>query len=183
MFKLFKSYSPQATQKIGNSLAKSIIKTGPGEKALVFALMGDLGSGKTTFLQGFAKGLGIKERILSPTFVIIKRFTLAYSGRSYDKETHSSFREFYHLDCYRIQKLKDILGLGFQEIISDPRNIIVVEWADRVRKLLPPRTVWVRFETAKKNERTISIKAAASVSGAIFGDLIHRDTIKTWQKR
>ncbi len=133
--------SAKETKRFGEFLAKKILRTKLRKKALVIGLEGDLGGGKTTFLQGFAKGLGIQEKITSPTFVIIKRF-----GR------------FYHIDCYRIQKPKEILDLGFKKIISDPRNIVAVEWADKVRKIIPKSTIWLKFEFINKKTRKIVLK-------------------------
>ncbi len=114
----------------------------------MIGLKGNLGGGKTTFLQGFARGLGIREKILSPTFVIVKRF----------KIKDLRFKNFYHIDCYRINNLKEILDLGLKKIISDPKNIIVIEWADRIKKLIPETGTWVEFELVNKNIRKIMIK-------------------------
>ncbi len=139
--------NPTQTKKIGEILAKEILKTHVGGKALVLGLEGDLGGGKTTFLQGFAKGLEIKEKILSPTFIIMRRFPPAGEAR----------KNFYHFDCYRIQKPKDILDLGFKEIINNPKNIVAIEWADRVRPLLPKNRILIQFGIVGKNKRKISI--------------------------
>lgn len=125
------------TKKIGECLAKRILnKKRRGRKAQVLALQGELGGGKTTFLQGFARGLGIKEKVLSPTFVILKKF----------KISNENFNFFYHIDCYRIKKPKEILSLGFKKITSDPQNIVAVEWADHIQKVLPPKTILITFE-------------------------------------
>lgn len=132
--------SSAQTKKLGKKLAEEILKQKPEKKAFVIGLAGELGSGKTTFLQGFAKGLGIKEKILSPTFVIIKRFN-----------------KFYHIDCYRIKKPKELLDLGFKEIISNPKNIIAVEWADKIKKILPQNTLWLNFEFINEKKRKITI--------------------------
>ena len=141
--------SPFQTKKIGEALAKKIIKEGPkGKHSQVLALSGELGGGKTTFLQGFAKGLGIKKRILSPTFVIMKSFKLY----------RASFNNFYHLDCYRIKKAKELLALGVDKIISDSKNIIAIEWSERVQKLLPKNTRLITFKFYNKKEREITIK-------------------------
>jgi tRNA threonylcarbamoyladenosine biosynthesis protein TsaE len=136
------------TKNRGRELAKKILKERIATKARVLALRGDLGGGKTTFLQGFAKGLGIKQKILSPTFVILKKFRIK----------HSSFNFFYHIDCYRIKKPKEILDLGFKKIIADPKNIIAVEWSDRMQKLLPQNTIFISFEFYNKNKRKIKIQ-------------------------
>lgn len=131
------------TKKLGEKFAKEIIKKPFQKKAFIIGLEGELGGGKTTFLQGFAKGLGIKDKILSPTFVILKRFRIKH-------------KNFYHIDCYRIQKPKELLDLGFKEIISNPKNIVVIEWADRIRKIMPKDTIWIGFEFIDENTRKIT---------------------------
>lgn len=136
------------TKKLGKILAKEILKAGLSKKAKVLGLIGDLGGGKTTFLQGFAKGLGIKNKILSPTFVILKKFQV--SG--------FNFHYFFHIDCYRIQKEKELLDLRFKEIIQDPKNIIAIEWADRIRKILPKNTLILKFKFINKNKRKIVVE-------------------------
>jgi tRNA threonylcarbamoyladenosine biosynthesis protein TsaE len=139
------TYSAGQTRKRGKDFAKNIF---PEEKALLIGLKGDLGGGKTTFLQGFAKGLGIKERVLSPTFVIMRKF----------KIQNSKFKYFYHIDCYRIKDSGEILALGFNKIISDPQNIIAIEWAGRIKKILPRNTLMLEFEFIDKNTRKITVK-------------------------
>jgi tRNA threonylcarbamoyladenosine biosynthesis protein TsaE len=148
MKKIFFTKTPYQTKKLAQILAKRILKIKSLKKALVLALIGELGSGKTTFLQGFAKGLEIKEKILSPTFVILKKFSIF----------NFPFSNFYHLDCYRIKKEKEILDLGFKKIISDPKNIVVIEWADRICKILPKDSIVLKFELKNKKERKITLK-------------------------
>ena len=145
--------SSSQTKKIGKILAKEFLKTFT-KTALVLGLIGDLGGGKTTFLQGFAKGLGIKEKILSPSFVIIKKFKISADSCS----NSCKFASFYHIDCYRIKKPKEILDLGFREIVSTPQNIVAIEWADRIRKILPKGTLILKYQFANKNERKIMLK-------------------------
>ncbi|MCK4473942.1 tRNA (adenosine(37)-N6)-threonylcarbamoyltransferase complex ATPase subunit type 1 TsaE [Candidatus Parcubacteria bacterium] len=140
MKKEYLTISPLQTKKIGEILAKEILKTKPLKTGFVIGLKGNLGGGKTTFLQGFAKGLGIKEKITSPTFVIMK-----------------NYKNFYHIDCYRIYKPKEILDLGFKKIISNPKNIVAIEWAERIKKILPKNTIWLTFEFIDKNKRKIMI--------------------------
>lgn len=148
MVKSFLTKNPSQTKKLGEILAKEILKTSPQKMAFVIGLEGDLGGGKTTFLQGFAKGLGIKEKILSPSFVIMKRF----------EAEDVRFKDFYHIDCYRIKKPKEILDLGFKEIISNSKNIVAVEWAERIRKIMPKGTIWIKFEFLDEKKRKIMIK-------------------------
>ena len=133
--------SPIQTKKMGEILAKEILRAQHSKRARIIGLVGDLGGGKTTFLQGFARGLGIKEKITSPTFVIMKRF-----------------RNFYHIDCYRIKKPKELLDLGFKKIISDPQNIVAIEWADRIKKILPRGTIWINFEFIDSKTRKIVVE-------------------------
>ena len=144
------STSSSQTKQIGENLARKKLRV-LEKKALVVSLEGDLGGGKTTFLQGFARGLGIKKRILSPTFVLMKKFKIP-------KKSPSKFQYFYHIDCYRIKEPKEILALGFEKIISDPGNIVAIEWADRIKKILPKGRVIIKFRFINQNSREIIIK-------------------------
>ncbi|MBI2042516.1 MAG: tRNA (adenosine(37)-N6)-threonylcarbamoyltransferase complex ATPase subunit type 1 TsaE [Candidatus Nealsonbacteria bacterium] len=137
------------TKQVGRALAREIIREGRGEKAAVIALVGDLGGGKTTFTQGLAAGLGVKEKVLSPTFVILKSFNA--------RKNSSPFERLYHIDCYRIGKAKDIAELGFDEIIGKPENIVVVEWADKIKELLPKTSLFILFEFIDSKTRKIKI--------------------------
>ncbi len=151
----FFTSAPHQTKKAGEILAKEILNTALGKKALVLALVGDLGGGKTTFIQGLARGLGIKEKILSPTFIIMRKFLISHNLPLRTVQ----FLNFYHLDCYRIEKAKDVLDLGFKEIVSDPQNIVAIEWADRIKKIIPRGTIWVNFEFVDKNKRKIVVES------------------------
>ena len=160
------------TQKLGEELAKKILmgvacgQDFGAPKAVVLGLRGNLGGGKTTFLQGFAEGLGIKEKILSPTFVILKHFRIPAEAKSY-KLKAISFTDFYHFDCYRINKPEEILELGFKEIISNPKNIVAIEWSEKIsapgglasggKNLLPKNTIFIDFKFIDKNKREIKI--------------------------
>ncbi|MBU3934673.1 tRNA (adenosine(37)-N6)-threonylcarbamoyltransferase complex ATPase subunit type 1 TsaE [Patescibacteria group bacterium] len=148
----FKNYSNSVgqTRKMGKIFAEKIIKKPLFEKAVIIGLVGDLGSGKTAFLQGFAKGLGIKEKVLSPTFLIIKRFPL-------NNKKIKKWDNFYHIDCYRIEDLEELLQLNFEKIIQNPKNIIAVEWADKIRKKIPLGSVFINFTFIDKNKRKISV--------------------------
>ncbi|MEA3344419.1 MAG: tRNA (adenosine(37)-N6)-threonylcarbamoyltransferase complex ATPase subunit type 1 TsaE [Patescibacteria group bacterium] len=143
------------TKKMGKMLAEEILKSKESKKhAFVICLKGDLGSGKTTFLQGFAKGLSIREKILSPTFVIMKKFKIPKR-----KNVHGSrfpAHSLYHFDCYRIGKPKEILELGFEKIISCSNNIVAIEWPEKINKLLPKNTLMLKFEFLDENTRKIT---------------------------
>ena len=140
--------SSQETKKVGIDLAKAIKEGRVSSKsALVVAFEGDLGSGKTTFIQGLATGLGVKENVLSPTFVIQKDFPLALKN----------YKNFYHIDAYRLKNPEELLELGFEDLIKNPENIIVIEWADKIKKILPKNIVRTNFENLGENKRKIII--------------------------
>jgi len=128
--------SARETKELAAALAKEALLL-HRKGAVVFALQGELGSGKTTFTQGFARALGIKERILSPTFVLMKIYQIPQAQAK-------RFRHFVHVDAYRIGS-KDLRHLGFEQFIKDEDAIVTVEWADRIKKLLPPEAVRIRF--------------------------------------
>jgi len=154
MKKQYLTASPSQTKKLGETLAREILKTKPKKIAQILGLEGGLGGGKTTFLQGFARGLGIKQKILSPTFIIMRKIEvkpLPCGGLT----SATSIKTFYHIDCYRIKKPKEILDLGFKEIISNPQNIVVVEWADKIKKILPKNSLILKFKFVNKNSRKI----------------------------
>ena len=154
------SKSTSQTRAIGAVLAKKIFKiNGKNKKAFVLALEGDLGGGKTTFLQGFARGLKVKEKILSPTFVIFKRFQIPQgkTGKNPKKQPKQGFKFLCHLDCYRIKNAKEILDVGFKRTITDPNNIVAIEWADRISKFVPPDSSTLRFYFIDNHTRRIKL--------------------------
>lgn len=130
------------TSKIAKEILSGFFKK---DSALVLALIGDLGGGKTTFTKELAKHLGVKETVLSPTFVIYNRYDIP--GKRFDN--------LYHFDCYRIQNSKEIKELGFDEVISNKKNIVVIEWADIIKDILPKDTIYIYFEFVDKNKRKI----------------------------
>ena len=157
--KTYLTNGPSQTKKLGEAWAKEISRGWLKDVALSVGLEGDLGGGKTTFLQGFAKGLGIKEKILSPTFVIMKKFQIPnYKSQTNSKFKIPKFKNFYHIDCYRIKNPKELLDLRFKEIISNPQNIVAIEWAEKVKKILPQRVLAVRFDFIDKNKRRITFE-------------------------
>lgn len=138
------------TQKKAKKLAKQCLKL-KSKHAIVIGLVGDLGSGKTTFIQGFAKALGIKERVISPTFVILKIYKIKSVGE------YKKIKHLIHVDAYRIFKAKEMIDLGWKEMMKNPENIIIVEWADKIKKLLPKKYIQINFKHKEKNKRVIKI--------------------------
>ena len=112
----------------------------------VIALTGELGAGKTTFTQGFAEGLGIKDKIISPTFVLMRIHKIPKSEKT-----------LYHIDLYRLEGREQFLGLGLEEIINDPNNIILIEWAEKAKDLLPKNTTWINIVQEGENSRKITV--------------------------
>ena len=138
----------QETKKLAKILALEVVKTKKNKGALIFGLVGDLGSGKTTFIQGFMRGLGIKKRITSPSFLIMRSYKLQAT----------SYKKIYHIDCYRLKKPKELLVLGLREIFSDPENVILIEWADKIKKILPKEVIYLKFKHNKlPNQRLIKL--------------------------
>jgi len=136
-YKAIKSSSPQETINLGKRLAKYLRK-----KDLV-CLFGDLGSGKTVFVKGIAEGLGIRNKdILSPSFVLIR-------------EHRTADIPFYHLDLYRLKSYREICSLGYEEYLY-PDGITVVEWADRIERLLPVNFLRVELLFEGERKRKIS---------------------------
>lgn len=137
-----------------NKLAQDLIKKWQKEPGpLIIALYGDLGSGKTTFTQFLAKALKIKEKILSPTFTIIKTFSLPRSQRMV-----SDFSALIHIDAYRIKSIKELLDLGLKEILTNKENIVVIEWAEKIGRYLPSNAKKIYFEVVGEKERKMIIK-------------------------
>tara|TARA_Y100000310_G_scaffold340409_1_gene436103 strand:+ start:5801 stop:6244 length:444 start_codon:yes stop_codon:yes gene_type:complete len=143
MEKSIQSNSTNETQRIAKELAAAVLESPQRTGAFVLALQGELGSGKTTFAQGFAKGFGIKDKILSPTFLIVKKYEIRNT------------RYFYHIDCYRLKAPKELLQLDWKEIVADPKNIVLVEWADRVRRVVPNDALWISFSHRGTEKRTV----------------------------
>ena len=128
------------TMQIAEKYAKSI------KSPCVISLVGDLGAGKTTFSKGFAKGMGVKEIVTSPTFTILNE----YKG---DK------MPLYHFDMYRLSSMEEAEGCGFLEYfdLSKLDGVVLVEWAENVKGLLPALHIEISFKKLDENKREISI--------------------------
>ncbi len=142
------------TRKVGQALAKKILDTKLEEKkisffrAQVIALVGELGAGKTTFTQGFLEGLHIQGHYTSPTFVIMKEYAVV------EKDNQEGIKKVFHLDAYRVTA-RDILDLGWEEIISNSQNVVIIEWADRIKEIIPVKAIWLNFSWLEENKRKI----------------------------
>jgi tRNA threonylcarbamoyladenosine biosynthesis protein TsaE len=156
----FEETQELARKFIGDILSMSQ-KTG---KTIILALEGDLGSGKTTFTQGLARGFGVKDNLASPTFVLIKEYKIRIVGKILRQKLHearkgllqgASFRSLFHIDCYRLNKPWQMQELGFEEIINNPQNIVVIEWPEKIAEILPEDAIKIKFEFIDENKRKI----------------------------
>lgn len=132
------------TQLAAKLLADELYR-GEHSRPAILALEGELGSGKTTFVQGFARALGVKEKVLSPTFVLLKIYALK----------KRRLRRLIHIDCYRVSSSKDLVHLGFRDLLRDKDAVILIEWADRVKKLIPQSAIWIRFHHSSRPHKRV----------------------------
>ena len=126
MTEVFETCSPMETLKIAERFGRE------AGRSAVYALSGDLGVGKTVFSKGFAKGLGVTETIVSPTFTILREYR---SGRL----------PLYHFDVYRIEEPEEMNEIGFREYIYGD-GVSLIEWADQIPELLPDSAVRITIE-------------------------------------
>jgi len=131
--------SPEQTQTLGEKIGLDLKKGKLKQRTLCF--FGDLGSGKTTFIQGLAKGWGVKRRITSPTFVFVKKYSPSFN----------------HVDLYRIEKEAETKGLGLEEMFADQQTLTAIEWAEKIKNLLPQKRIDFFFEYLSEKERKIII--------------------------
>lgn len=156
-------------------VAKNFLeKVKPKDTAVVVGLYGNLGAGKTAFTKAVARNFGIEDIITSPTFVIMKIYSIENKssrsvgfvgvgsletiGTQYSVLSTKYFKHLIHIDAYRLEKETELLNLGWEQIISDPQNIIFIEWPERVAGIVPEH-IKVRFDTLEDpNSREISIE-------------------------
>jgi tRNA threonylcarbamoyladenosine biosynthesis protein TsaE len=134
------------TEKETIEFAKELAKNLKGGE--IIGLIGDLGAGKTVFSKGLAKGLGIKDMITSPTYVVMK---------VYDVPKHQSIKKLCHIDAYRLGSENDIEAIGAPEYLERKDTVTIIEWPDKIKKILPDYTVVYNFQI-KNNSRIITLK-------------------------
>lgn len=168
--------SARETEKLGEKIGNKLIinhkqSLSLRDEPLIIALYGDLGSGKTTFMQGLAIGLGVKKRVLSPTFILMREYEIGdtrYAIRDMKNEepdtssvsritSPSHISRLYHVDLYRIKDEKDVESLGIEELWTDPKNVIAIEWPEKIEKILPEKRVNIHFEYVGEDKRKIII--------------------------
>ncbi len=164
------THSEKETIELGKKLARELHG---GE---VIALYGDLGSGKTTLVKGIAQGLGIKKIITSPTFILMNVYKItnyelpfghellstppsalraqALNGSSRPRgKAERRITNFVHIDCYRIHSAHDIENIGAQEYFGRKDSVVVVEWPEKIKSILPKRKLEITITSREKNKR------------------------------
>jgi len=131
------SQNPKETEQVGEILAK---KFSPGQ---VLAFTGGLGAGKTTFTRGLARGLGVESIVTSPTYTIVNEYPEADIP-------------LIHFDFYRLSTEEELFEIGWDEYLERDA-VLVVEWAERAKNLLPPDTIWVEIVPLDEHRREITI--------------------------
>lgn len=172
MRKEYITNSSSETQRLGQILAAELLaQETPG--AQVLCLEGNLGAGKTTFTQGLLEHLGAAGPYTSPTFIVMKHYesgthiahrasrsanqsnTTIHDSSSTICDTRSTIHDIYHIDTYRVAE-QDILNLGWEEMLTDPANVIVVEWPERIKQIIPASALRIKFEWLSEEQRKIT---------------------------
>jgi tRNA threonylcarbamoyladenosine biosynthesis protein TsaE len=156
----FVSSSIDETRRLGRLLGE-LASTGD-----LYCLEGDLGSGKTSFVQGLGRGLGIKEDINSPTFILAN-------------EHRGGRLALYHLDVYRMESTNEAWGIGLDDYLSS-EGVCAIEWAEKIRAALPAACLWIEFCHIAETERGLHLKAR----GPRYEALLHEvgAKIRGWRQ-
>lgn len=135
------STSLQDTFEIAQDLTKNM------HVGDVYGLVGDLGAGKTAFVQGVASALGVEESVTSPTFVLWRQY----------QTKHPHIQQLHHLDLYRLESDTEVNDLGLQDIFNLTDGIVLIEWADKYPQILPEKTIWMTCRYIDENTREFSV--------------------------
>lgn len=133
------------TERAGQEFLQTLVP--PANIATVVELVGNLGSGKTTFTQYLAKSLGVEDFVVSPTFVIQKRYSISH---------HPQFKTLIHIDAYRLENPDDIQKLDWKRDIENPENLILVEWPENIKTHIP-QSLQIQFTYIDETSREIEI--------------------------
>ncbi|HEY0964582.1 MAG TPA: tRNA (adenosine(37)-N6)-threonylcarbamoyltransferase complex ATPase subunit type 1 TsaE [Candidatus Paceibacterota bacterium] len=131
-------------------LLRELKTTLPSEGALVVALHGDLGAGKTTLVQTLGARLGITEAITSPTFTIMKHY----------ETTDDVFTTLIHMDAYRIESLTELGPLRFADMLREPHTLVCIEWGEKIQEALPASLIHVTLSAVDETTRTVQVTRA-----------------------
>ena len=137
---------PQLALAVEELLVRAVNQS-DGSGAVVIALSGDLGAGKTTLVQTLARRLGVTDTVTSPTFVVMKQY----------ETTDGSFTSLIHIDAYRIEDVDEMRPLGFTSLLAEPGTLVCIEWAERIGDLLPLHTIATTLMVDPSGKRTLTI--------------------------
>ena len=136
-------HSVEETQKFASEFSKTI------EAGAIISLNGNLGAGKTTFAQGFARGMGVKQHVGSPTFKLVSE----YFGEK---------MRLFHVDCYRLSGIEDFLNMGGENLLLPANGVCLFEWASVIQGVLPDNTIIIDFIRFKDNSNKRLIKISGT---------------------
>lgn len=128
---------PDQTEEVGRRLASSL------DSGTIVCLVGGLGAGKTTFVKGLARGLGVRGTVVSPSYLLLRE----YDGRI----------TLYHIDLFRISTPQEFIEAGLDDYLLDPGGVVAIEWAERIGDILPEERIEVKFKILSENRREISV--------------------------
>lgn len=143
--------SSEETKELAQKLAKDL------QGGEVLGLIGNLGAGKTVFTQGLAEELGIKEIVNSPTFVLMKIYAISNKQKA-TSDKRLAISKLIHVDAYRINNPEELLDIGLDEYFNNKDYLVVIEWADKIKKILPLNSIIINFDIRNKNQREITIQ-------------------------
>lgn len=153
------------TQKFASEvMAKLENEYEGGDQSLLICLFGNLGAGKTAWVSACAEYLGVKEHVTSPTFVILKNYDLpakVFSEKKFRRVNPKNilaFKRMVHIDAYRLESAKELLNLGWDEILKEKGNIIFLEWPEKVSEILPQTSAKIYLNHLGETQREIKIQ-------------------------
>lgn len=147
----FTTHSADETREIGKNFAKTL------KSGTLVCFEGNLGAGKTTFIQGMLEAFGAELPFVSPTFILMKQYDLLKPKRlDFQLEVELLIQRIYHADAYRLGA-PEFREIGFEEWIADPQGVTLLEWPERIAELLPEKYVTVSIESISETERRIEI--------------------------
>jgi tRNA threonylcarbamoyladenosine biosynthesis protein TsaE len=148
------SKSIKDTEKIARVFVKDLMSNNfiKNPKATIVGLYGNLGVGKTAFTKIVAREFGIKRKVNSPTFVIMKKYPISKNF------PYKKFKYFIHMDAYRLKNEKELVHLGWNEIISKKEHLVFIEWPEQIKKAIPKKHHQIHIKHVKEEERKFKIK-------------------------
>lgn len=148
--------SLEETQALAAEWVTSLGALGAKSRAMVVGLQGDLGSGKTSFVQGVAQALGITDHVTSPTFILERVYKIDPLSHCL-QISNCSFHHLIHIDAYRLESADELTHLSWDNLVADPGNLIMIEWPERVASALPKDMIMLHFEFIDETKRSIEL--------------------------